>query len=332
MFVRGRDGYYFLSNDSNDVLAQTEGRLRLEPALLDAIRGAHEERVDFAGAIGAEYYHLVAPNKETVYRRFLPSEIIFEKRGPVPLRRYLRRCPDVARFTYYDPDLLRPDSGAIPTYPRTDTHWTTHGAITYLRSFARRFGVAPLSEGLQALRLETKQDDVKGDLGVHADLPPERYLNTTIRNPAPILAFHGNIINEGLVIHANSSNPRAQGRVLVIHDSFTYVLLPAISFSFKDAMFIHTPDLDFSFVRAFAPDLILFIQAERFFPRPIQNGIALPERLIELAATKQRPDVTSGYIKSILEAPNPIERASTQSQRVRVSQLRKLLRTLTRWS
>jgi hypothetical protein len=60
-------------------------------------------------------------------------------------------------------------------------------------------------------------------------------------------------------------------RVLVLHDSTALWLMSILPELFPECMMIHTPDVDLDFVARYKPDIMLFLQIERFFVRPPSN-------------------------------------------------------------
>lgn len=95
-----KDGYLFLVNDHNGVQAQTAGLHRLDKHAVDEIFAAHTLAHKRARARGAEYIHIVAPNKETAYRDFLPIDDAYERDGKTPLNQFNQQCPAAAQITF----------------------------------------------------------------------------------------------------------------------------------------------------------------------------------------------------------------------------------------
>ena len=65
--LEGRDGFLFLTKDTNDVLGQHTGRLRFTKPQLEEWRTVLERRIERTAQAGAPYMFAVAPNTHSVY-------------------------------------------------------------------------------------------------------------------------------------------------------------------------------------------------------------------------------------------------------------------------
>src|SRR5581483_5805933 len=79
----GRDGWLFLQRDSNDVIGQLTGRVRLGRQGRRAWRRLLSKRVAVMNGFGIPWVAQIAPNKESVYPEHLPTEIVPSRRRPV---------------------------------------------------------------------------------------------------------------------------------------------------------------------------------------------------------------------------------------------------------
>src|SRR5687767_13011287 len=99
--IEGRSGFLFLTGDSNRVLDQHAGRLRLTAADLDAWKRVLEARVERARERGARYVFAIAPDTQSVYPEMLPVGIESVPTRPVhQLIEHLERCGSTASVIY----------------------------------------------------------------------------------------------------------------------------------------------------------------------------------------------------------------------------------------
>lgn len=279
----GRDGFLFLLGDTNRLLDQHTGRIRLSRRWMDQVAGTHRARVEAVAAVGGTYLHVVVPNKETVLAGHLPDEFRYQSIGSTPVVRYLRTAEDIGRFTYFEPDLLKKFE-PVSVFRIDDTHWTPLGAFQYtahalstLPAFGTVVGhfLAPMDEAV-----ETQP----GDLGRRLPgFPPSRYKRLVPRLPAAELVFFNGLRNRGRVkiyLNRDAPDPRT---VLVAHDSFGDRLYEILPFVFARVVFVHTPDFDPELVSLVRPDLYLNVQIERFFVRAPRNRLRLRREIEELA-------------------------------------------------
>ncbi len=138
----GRDGYLFLTNDTNRVLDQVQGTLQLPERQLWNTAMVHAARAALCGSLGAQYHHILVPDRETVLSRFLPESIVPGRAGPSPVQQYRHSGAASLLPPLYEPDELASSSGE-ESYFRRDTHWTFHGAWTYFHVLAQTYGIDP---------------------------------------------------------------------------------------------------------------------------------------------------------------------------------------------
>ena len=68
----------------------------------------------------------------------------------------------------------------------------------------------------------------------------------------------------------------------------------------SEALTVHIPDLGWDLVEAFKPDVVLFLQAERFLPRLPQDGAGMAEMVRKLALEKNVVPTTAEYLEKLL--------------------------------
>ncbi len=292
----GRDGYLFLTNDTNRVLDQVQGFYQIPVRQLWSTAMTHAARAALCASLGASYHHILVPDRETALLRFLPESIVPGRAGPSPVQQYLQSGAAALLPPLYEPDRLSQTSGA-PTYFHRDTHWTFHGAWTYFHALAKAYGIDPAPLG--RLQFQDVRYDNPGDLGSKIGAPPER---AHLRVPMTAWAqpaYDNGLPNLGrLRFFINEGEPQAE-RWLVLHDSFgewLTLIMPAFA---GMCCFVHSPDFDEIFVRQLKPTRVFFVQVERFFIRTPLNGIDFAElfaeqaRLKGVAAPEVPPEITA---------------------------------------
>ena len=140
-----------------------------------------------------------------------------------------------------------------------------------------------------------------GDLATHAGMGPEPYTSIKVDTPRSRIVFEGSVPNEGYVRHQQWPDPAEGVRALVLHDSFTYWNFPFLGEVFSDALFIHSPDCDYHLLAKWKPDVVWFLQAERFLPRIPSNELDLVTWLGRQELSKERPHTASAYVQSLIQ-------------------------------
>ncbi|GJD86477.1 alginate O-acetyltransferase AlgX-related protein [Methylobacterium haplocladii] len=296
-YTVGKEKQYFLDNDSNRVMLQLEGLFDFPEKACEVISSRHAIRQFWCSTQNIEYFHIVVPNKETVLKHYLPDNIAFEKHGPRPIVKYLNFTKSHKINTFYRSELLEEKNLLDKYYYRTDSHWTTKGAVQYLRCFLELY-LPTLFDTASTLEYETRRLQFAGDLGCHLG-DSEEIEDIFLSQDNFKILFEGKLTNEGHVWHTCSKVKTSGGKAIILHDSFTHSLFSTISTLFSETLFIHSPDLDLSLIRKFGPDVIIFIQAERFLPRYISNELYVEPWLRDLALKKNPQDRTAEYFAKL---------------------------------
>jgi hypothetical protein len=297
-FTFGREGHLFLDGDTNQVQKQISGEVGLLWSERLKIFDAHRRAAKRAAKIGARYAHIIAPNKETALRRYLMDPSVYEKYGPTPVSQYFRSIVCAKKFSYFDRDALSKNS-ELPSYYLSDSHWTAAGAITYLRRALEHFEMFDIVERLRSLEFSVSEIECIGDLGMKAWHEAEMIKVVHLKNTKHINVFHSEIINEGYVQHTKSHG--GVGKALILHDSFAHALIPVLQELFAETLFVHCPDSLLDLEDSYRPDVIIRIQAERFFMRqPLIHPFA-PEWIAEIENQKGTTNRTSNYISKLIK-------------------------------
>lgn len=301
-FVRGADGHLFLANDSNNIYSQITGKWKFGENLFSSIHETHKIRKEKSEQLNCDYFHIIVPNKETSLRDFLPVEYEYECEGPTPTNFYLKNFEDVASWTFFDPDILKPAQTPTNEYHnRLNSHWNYRGATRYLKQAFNAFGL-PESNILEDLSFSEKRILDRADLGLHANESGEDVEVLNVVAPQSSKLFAGNIVNEGYVRHQTSS--RGRRRAYFAHDSFMVYAFDVIGEVFSESLCVHSPDLDWDYLSLFKPDVIIFLQAERFLPRLPSNSLNLPDKVDELSARKGVAPITGAYLRGLTARPD----------------------------
>jgi alginate O-acetyltransferase complex protein AlgJ len=273
MVLEGRDGYLFLTNDTNRVVDQVEGSFPLEERQIWATAMIHAARHAFCAAIGAEYHHAIVPDRENVLSRYLPKTVRPGRFGPRPVIQYQEAGATRLHDFLYDIAALA-STPAEPSFPKNDTHWTWDGAVRYAGALLSRMGCDPhLIDMPDAVE---RSYDNPGDLGSKIGSPPMRFKLLISPDPAVRPIYDNRLPNVGrLRLTANSKRHPAE-RWVVLHDSFGEIMTLLLPLCAAKICFVHTSDFDEVFIRKFRPSKVIMLQIERFFVRQPLNSSDWP--------------------------------------------------------
>lgn len=278
----GRDGWLFLTGGSNGALGQFE-RSGFPRRLLWDWRKLLSWRQRCCTRLGATYLHVVAPEKLTILPEATQDLSFDPERAPaLRLRRWLRASP-ASRALVDLVGPLRAARNGAPLYLRTDTHWTFEGGVVAYRAICRALGIAPREDIAQ--RRILGRHDFSGDLARKIQPAPiESAESCRFRSQARrvhandyLKAFEasGRVTEVHLGAHVIFENPDPNAdprRLVVFGDSYAHfmplnvvaTLTPLLADRFREVHFLWSPSIDWVYLDAIRPDIVMTEIAERF--------------------------------------------------------------------
>jgi hypothetical protein len=277
----GRDGWYFLCNDSNRCIDQYVGKLRLGAHELSEYSRLFEARRAFFEHEGIPFILAVLPSKEHVYSEFLPNSVAAHP--PYSLLDQLLELPNQRVL-----DLRQCQSDAkrqgLACY-RTDSHWTSLGAYFAYREIVHNISAALRSKmsapPLEELRRKSIVFD-NGDLrskpqavysggelfcaDCRTEIPSEtvdhfspRNIRATRVDTPPHLR-----LSDSRQTHVFEISEQGGPRILVFNNSYGMWVAPFLAEHFARAAFVWYPSVQRAAVLREKPDLVLQITVDRF--------------------------------------------------------------------
>lgn len=264
--LTGSDGWLFLQNDSNGVLDQIQGHRRLTSNEVDAWAKFLLEIDAAAQARGAHVLYLVVPNKECVFPAYLPNSFAVSENRPV--RQLLALVDSLAlratRLVY--PIEAIQAAQAHQTFPKGDSHWTDYGAMVALAELHAAGGIPGVQPAPEAAeyRSEYRNADLLSKLG-GVCVEPRTHL---VALPSPTQVSDNQLVNTGKLREYRSTSDAAEGRLLLIHDSFGEWLIPHLADRFQATTTLWGAGVYDALLDTSQPTTIIFERAERFLIIP----------------------------------------------------------------
>jgi hypothetical protein len=274
--VMGDEGWMFYAGDHilEDIFA-------LEPfsqAELEVRRRIIEGKRDWLAEQGAAYLFVVAPNKHSIYREFMPEDYrrLSGRSRFDQLIEYLKRHSDIELIDLRPPLLSVKDQYDL--FYRTDSHWNKFGGFFAYRHImpeinrllehwdAQPYDISDytitssMEEGGDLAKVLALEDSFKQEFfnfqpqfeSCLATREEPNYLGRKWKNAAPVIY----------------ECERAAGKMVVFHDSFIGNIRPFITEHFKKSVFLFLYHHDFDtlkyVVTAERPDLVVEQIQERF--------------------------------------------------------------------
>lgn len=270
----GSEGYLFLGNDSNRILDQISGRLRLSPAVKADWARSLQEREDFFRSIGMPLVNVILRNKEWHFKNFLPAGVFYAPETVID--DFISVIPSSSRSGFLVVDFASHCFGA-PTFMRGDTHYTAHGAFCAYMQIVEQISKVTGKDldPLQLDELTILNQEAVGDLSEKLDYPFKE-LRSSFQTGLEVYVTNG-LNNIGFISYQRSSHPRNRGRLLIFGNSFAAgQLLQLLSATFSEVFFVFAPNVYYDLVKDLAPDLVLVQYLERFLVVPsMDRGVSV---------------------------------------------------------
>ena len=256
--LEGKDGWLFLANDTNQSIAQFRG----QSLMIEKVRSDWRKFLQEAGRM-PEFILFVPPSKESVFPEFYPYEMATVR--PINQLEELVRQTSFPRYLY-PRDLLRT---CPETYSKTETHYTTFGAMLCFEEMIRWYFDFPLADFKAKSFAFEKRINI-GDLGSKLR-PVQRSEFLFLKNPhtKEHSVYENGLQSTGRVgFFRNEKDALSDKKVLIFGDSFAGFILPFFHACFREVLYCRTVGtIHMDVVEKFRPDYIISELTERFILR-----------------------------------------------------------------
>jgi integrase len=261
--LRGKDGWLFLAGDTNDVLGQHTGEIRLSEEDLERWRTVLERRHRMLARAGANYLFTIVPDTHAIYPEKLPDSVrVADDRPVLQLCRHLAEAESPVKPLYLLDDLRHASRDRLVCFP-VDTHWNEYGAFVAYDRIAQEVGKLMPIRRMREEDLIFFEMSVPGDLRFKLDRDHDDA--TTIywvRNASALPAEDTRIEGTGSLVA--TACPDATGSCVLVGDSYAWGMVKLLAESFGRFAFLHMPTFDDDFIAARNPDVVINMLAERF--------------------------------------------------------------------
>lgn len=257
--LRGRGGWLFLDNDTNNSVDQFCGRLALTPKGITQWQAYLEGLARLAEQRYVSTAMLIAPAKEAVlgdlYHPMAPG-----RPGPVD---QVLALPGAELVAYPNDEL---QAMGDESFHQTDTHWTHKGALAGVRVLAGKLGIQ--ERGISAcFEKDVYRRITKGgDLG--NKLNPPQTCEVDILHSFNFLkhrVYDNGLPNFGRVIVTRYDAALVDATCLVFGSSSSYSMFNYLARLFRHLVFVHSAgNVDEDVVAACKPDYLVTQTNARF--------------------------------------------------------------------
>ena len=261
--ARGDGGWLFLQNDSNDVNARITGAKKVDVSRCVAL---FVERDRQFRALGLPWLPVIIPEKNVVCQHLWRAHKISASR-PVCLIEEQLRAQGI------DPGYLIKEAMDVGEefFLRTDTHPSATGYLAVMRALGRRCPTFFDAVPLPAPKLVR---GISGDLGVRFDPPVRedalRYTFPRSQGQGVVLDTVSEALRAKSMLRGNvaviRNDAAPHSRTMVFGTSTAFRLMHYLAHAFREVVFIWENAVDYALIRELAPELVIWIAAERFLP------------------------------------------------------------------
>ncbi|WP_201728068.1 alginate O-acetyltransferase AlgX-related protein [Acidocella sp. C78] len=307
----GLDGWLFLIGGSNDVL-----NFYTDPSFFSDSDAENwikllGKRNQILSQLGIIYRHVVAPEKLSVFPEFFGKSLPHHESAPAnKIVKKLEGRQDSEIFinpTY----LLKAGNGALPSYFKTDTHWTAWGAYLVFMQICWSLNIK-VNFALRETSFSRWNQTF--DLGskITPNITENQIYFPMSKNVSRIYANEIVLAREADIPHRvppshhgthtifKNENAELDKTIIIFGDSFSgygeSMLTSMFVETFKNVHFLWTENIDYDYVKRNKPDIVISELAERFMGRlPTDNTSFndLVERRMNEFLTKNAEEATS---------------------------------------
>lgn len=248
--IMGEDGELFLSGGAHQVEEFILGIKQPSSKSFENFDSNIKFRTSISEDIGAQYVHIVCPDKQTTYANKYPIKNT-KALGDL----YKEKCS--SPFLYPVDEI-----GSNGTYFKTDSHWNPTGALKATKHVLDQFNIKYNNE-YQRLSLSTTIDQ-PGDLGGKLTPQLREFVSHYNENLFKIILCNEHKGNDGLIKICINPEAQEDSRLLIFGDSFMMSCLSYFSDVFKYVIFVRSRHFHPELVYSYRPTHIISSNVERY--------------------------------------------------------------------
>ena len=269
----GKDGWLFLDNDTNRVIDQISGKYILPTDFKERWFNLFSFRLEKSLSLGFKYFYSIIPNKENVYKKYLPEHISHSEVQPVKF--ILEGIPSGIDSCYLLDELVIA-SNVNDVYTKGDTHWNYVGALCGFNKIATMLGLGALTPNDYILSYLDVVGDLSSKLGINNFGPKISLLKKSY-----CIVEDNGVSNIGKRIIFRNDD-QSLPTCILFRDSFADYQLEFFASRFSRLICLWQPNLDYDYIAKERPDFVIQQQVERFLVEVPDDILGLSHRDYEL--------------------------------------------------
>lgn len=268
--IIGKDGWLFLGDSFAQGHSISLGLVKFSNSELERITNVIRERKKFLGAHNIKFDIAIAPNKQSVYDKYLLTGKYDPNNNTQLLKKYLKSTID---FDLIDlKEAIDSYKDSVQLYYKNDTHWNGIGAFlafnmiaSYIKKDYPLFSAFSFNDYF-VNRVKSEEFDLSAMLKLKIiedkiTLEPKFRENAVMLNPKLGVPFSFTMEKNGYEKRFLNSEKRY--KIIIFRDSFTSALIPYFKENFNYSLFLWDYDFNKKLILEEKPDIVLYIVAER---------------------------------------------------------------------
>lgn len=225
--IIGKNGWLFYDSNKKDAdtdeISDYNGIAEYTEEEMEKVAEEVRRADDFCREHGAQMIFVIAPNKSSVYREYMPDYYFWEERSRVDeLYEYL--CANTEAMALYPKQELQEWAKKYKIYYANDTHWNGLGGYLTASMIAEKLGMEyPAMQEIELIE-ENSPEDLKYMLGVNNYVADDGNLI-----PDYAKRHEVKLIDSWESMDSYESDNQNGQRMLILGDSFSEKLIPAFS-------------------------------------------------------------------------------------------------------
>lgn len=277
--LRGREGWLFLDNDSNQSVEQFTGKVKLTWTERRKWKSYFKSAQAISNQFNMPMCLVVAPSKEMVLRDYYP----YKQSVSTPILQFLKLIPDEFNLILPIDEL---EASSERTFRVCDTHWTCHGARIATTLLAANLTGSSLDEIKKVFSQDLYEErQAFGDLGTKL-YPPVSHSEDFLKgfNYRQLVVYDNQLPNFGRVMYMHCSDAKFNKTLLMFGSSSAYTMFNYLCRLFTNVIFFHTAgNIDETLVNSLKPDYVAMQTNARFVVKAPKVG----ERIHHYIADKK---------------------------------------------
>ena len=209
-----------------------------------------------------EFYYLIIPNKERIYKEFLPDFIRVNENNPISeVKNYIEGNSEI-NVLYLEESLLNAKKER-DIYYKYDTHWNKYGSfigtLELLKKMNSNFNVG----NYNIKEIDRSGGDLANMLGINEYLDDDSDYEINLLD---VNMSYDKEKNEALTITTNK-DAKIKKNLLVIGDSFSERMEQYLSSFYEKVVYVHVLDYKKNMLADYQINTVVFESVERYINR-----------------------------------------------------------------